>query len=150
VIEPTFDAAMPFSEGVARVLVDGKWGYIDREGNFSINPRYTLALDFRSGVASASVENRGPFGFIDRSGSFCIEPAYTYPKYFAEGLAAVTLAGQSSHHFINMRGERAFPGEYLGAHEFRDGLSRVSTLETIAYIDHQGKTVWEGPFVDRP
>jgi len=150
VLEPRFDAAKPFSEGLARVSLDGKWGYIDRQGEFLIAPRFAMTLDFRSGLASASLDKRGPYGFIDRSGEFFVDPAYAHPVYFSEGLAAVTPMGQRFSHFINIRGERAFAGEYLGAHDFKDGLCRVSTLETIAYIDHQGHTVWQGPYVNRP
>lgn len=79
-----------------------------------------------------------------------IPPAYAFIHRFCEGLAAVTPVGERFQHFINQQGERAFAGEYLGAHDFRDGLCRVSTLETTAYIDRWGQTVWEGPYVDRP
>ena len=149
-IEPRFDDAMSFSEGLARVLVGANWGYIDRNGEFLIVPKFASVLDFRAGLASASREKKAPYGFIDRSGKFVVEPAYTYPKYFSEGLAPVTPVGRRFQTFINTQGERAFAGEYLGAHDFQDGLCRVSTLETTEYIDHQGQTVWEGAYVDRP
>jgi hypothetical protein len=109
-----------------------------------------MCLDFRLGIASASQEKRGPYGFINTSGEFFIEPAYTYPRYFSEGLAAVTPMGQSFQQFIDTWGKGAFAGEYLGAHDFQDGLCRVATLQLTAYIDRQGRIIWEGPYVDRP
>jgi hypothetical protein len=96
------------------------------------------------------MQKKGPCGFIDVPGKMVIPPAYAYVRDFSEGLAAVTPIGESFEHFINTEGARAFAGDYLGAHDFRNGLCRVSTLETTAYIGHEGQTVWEGPYVDRP
>jgi hypothetical protein len=139
---------MPFSEGLARVRVDQRWGFIERGGDFSITPRFGRVIDFRMGLASASLEKRSPDGFINKTGDFAIEPAYQYSGYFSEGLVAVTPVGQRFKHFINLRGERAFEGEYLTADSFQNGLCLVSTLKSIAYIDRQGHTVWEGPFIE--
>lgn len=87
---------------------------------------------------------------MDKSGEFVIDPAFMYPEYFSEGLAAVTPMGNRFRHFINVHGEKAFVGEYLTSDVFLNGLCRVSTLETVAYIDHEGSTVWQGPYVDWP
>ncbi len=52
VIEPNFEFATPFSEGLAVVKVkDGKSGYIDKTGKFVIEPQFDMASPFRSGVA---------------------------------------------------------------------------------------------------
>jgi hypothetical protein len=150
VIAPRFDAAMPFHEGIARVSLDNSWGYIDRNGDFLIGPRFAMAHDFRMGLAGVRSKPKGPCGFINKSGELIIPEAYSYVHMFHEGLAAVTLAGQRFECFINTKGDRAFSGEYLGAHDFQGGLCRVATLETTAYIDHDGKAVWEGSWVDRP
>jgi hypothetical protein len=44
-------------------------------------------------------------------------------------------------------GQRVFPDDYLGTNDFQDGLCLVSTMKTIAYIDHSGRTIWEGLYV---
>ena len=43
--------AANFSEEVARVLVNGKWGFINTAFEFFIEPVYDFASDFRSGFA---------------------------------------------------------------------------------------------------
>jgi hypothetical protein len=150
VIEPKFDAAMRFNEGRARVLMGDRWGYIDHGGGFLLPPTFGDARDFHEGLAQAAPEKKGPFGYINTQGEFVIQPAYRYATPFSEGLAAASPLGQTPSIFLNRDGDQAFAGEYLSTGAFSDGLCRVATLKTIAYIDHQGKTVWEGPYVDRP
>ncbi|MBR6250567.1 MAG: WG repeat-containing protein, partial [Bacteroidales bacterium] len=40
VISPQFDGAESFSEGLARVKVDGKCGFIDKKGTIVITPQF--------------------------------------------------------------------------------------------------------------
>ena len=70
VINPQFDRADDFSEGLARVRIGdektGKWGYIDKEGKFVINPQFDCAEDFSEGLAKVKVG--GKYGWIDKTG----------------------------------------------------------------------------------
>ena len=50
-IQAQFSDAGHFSEGLAPVAVDGKWGYIDKTGALTIKPRFDAALPFSRGVA---------------------------------------------------------------------------------------------------
>ena len=50
VIPVQFAGARLFSEGLAAVLVGGKWGYIDRDGKMAIPPRFAEAEAFRGGA----------------------------------------------------------------------------------------------------
>ncbi|HDS29982.1 MAG TPA: WG repeat-containing protein, partial [Firmicutes bacterium] len=40
VINPQFDFAFDFSEGLAPVKIAEKWGFIDKTGQFVINPQF--------------------------------------------------------------------------------------------------------------
>jgi hypothetical protein len=148
IIEPAFDQAQPFTEGLACVRVDGLWGYIDPSGTFMIPPKFGDAFSFSEGLADAACEPKMS-GYIDQSGDFAIAPAFVYTKQFREGLAAVTNEEKALFHFIDRSGSAAFPGEFLSVDSFHEGLCLVSTMKTIAYIDQQGRTVWEGPYVTK-
>ena len=50
-IEPQYEAAASFNEGLAAVKQNGKWGYIDETGAMVIQPKYDWAGYFREGVA---------------------------------------------------------------------------------------------------
>jgi len=40
-----------FNNGLARVQIGDKWGYINLKGEFAIKPQYDFAIDFRDGFA---------------------------------------------------------------------------------------------------
>lgn len=50
-VEPQYEDASQYSEDLAAVKKNGKWGYIDKEGNMVISPQFDLALTFNEGVA---------------------------------------------------------------------------------------------------
>ena len=61
-IEPQFDGAGNFSEGMAGVEKDGKIGYINKEGKIVIEPQFDYADGFSEGMAR--VKKIGKWGFI--------------------------------------------------------------------------------------
>ncbi len=71
-IDARFESAWYFSGGLARVRVDGLWGYINREGTMVIEPKFDRAWDFRDGLAMVEVD--GGIGYINRSGEYVWEP----------------------------------------------------------------------------
>ncbi len=56
VAEPQFEDVRNFSEGLAAVRVDGKWGYIDASGEMVIEPQFVLASDFSGGIAAVTFD----------------------------------------------------------------------------------------------
>ena len=61
--------------------MNGKWGYINSEGQFVIFPQFDYASEFRGYYAAVGVkrdEDDDDYheGIIDRSGSFVLEPFY--------------------------------------------------------------------------
>ncbi|HEY9683941.1 MAG TPA: WG repeat-containing protein [Oculatellaceae cyanobacterium] len=52
----TFSLAYPFSEGMALVESDGKWGFINLDGEFAIPCKYSDAGSFRCGLAPVEVQ----------------------------------------------------------------------------------------------
>jgi hypothetical protein len=46
VVNPQFEYAWDFHDGLAWVRKGGQWGLIDRQGNYVINPQFPNAMDF--------------------------------------------------------------------------------------------------------
>jgi len=90
VVHPDFDEVALFSgDGLARVKVDGNYGYVDREGAVVAPATFPLAASFKGGLAS--VQSNGKWGYLDTRGSFAIRPVYDFACSFEEGLAAVQI-----------------------------------------------------------
>jgi hypothetical protein len=73
-IEPKFEQAGALTDGLARVVINGKVGFIDKTGNFVIEPMFDSAREFTLGRTSA--ERDGIFGVIDKTGSWVFQTNY--------------------------------------------------------------------------
>jgi hypothetical protein len=69
--------------------MEGKWGYIDQQGNLVISPQFTSADSFSDGLAQVRVN--GKYGFIDPTGKMAIPPQFDQVDSFYEGLAAYAV-----------------------------------------------------------
>ena len=90
-IEPQFEWADDFDDGMARVSFDGMFGFIGTDGQYFIEPRFEVAWCFEEDL-SAVTEDGEKWGFIDKQGNWVIEPKYASVKYdfcHENGLAVV-------------------------------------------------------------
>ncbi len=101
VIEPQFDYADDFSEGLAAIKIGGKWGYINKEGKYVINPEFDKVDYFSEGLAAVKI--RGKWGYINTEGKFVIEPKFDWVSPFSKGLAEVKVGDKN--YYINKKGE---------------------------------------------
>ncbi|MBP95322.1 hypothetical protein CMK18_05175 [Candidatus Poribacteria bacterium] len=53
-----FDDIFLFSEGIAGVKVDGKWGYIDKTGKYITHPKFDKVNSFKEGRANVKVDGK--------------------------------------------------------------------------------------------
>ena len=91
-----FEDAGQFSEGLAAIKSNGKWGYIDQTGSIVIEPRYELAGSFTSGLAEIVIENQA--GIIDRAGDVVIEPQFKRAYPFTEDTVLVQEGQRRMEH----------------------------------------------------
>jgi hypothetical protein len=91
-IQPRFDFAGPFSEGLADVKISGKSAYIDKSGKviFILQKEIDFAYPFMEGMARVlSKDNK--YGFVDRSGKTLIDFKFTSAQDFKEGLSVISF-----------------------------------------------------------
>lgn len=94
VIEPQFDNALPFNEGLACVEQGKKWGFINIKGEFVIPPKYDYPGTFFEGLArvannkSSAIEVPRYF-FIDKTGNDVFGELYSKAEDFNNTLAYV-------------------------------------------------------------
>jgi hypothetical protein len=75
-IEPKFADVSPLSDGLALVKLDGKFGFIDRNGKLAIGAVFDKAWIFSPGIGRTSAERDGVFGVIDKTGSWIFQTNY--------------------------------------------------------------------------
>lgn len=135
-IPANYDYAYSFSEGLANVRKDGKWGFIDKLGKTVIPFIYDDAELFYAGLASVAKD--GKYGYIDRSGKTVIPFLYDYADYYSFGLARVKKAGKWG--YIDKSGKTVISFIYDMAHSFH-GLAKVKKDGKEGYIDKSGRWV---------
>jgi hypothetical protein len=69
-VEPTFEFVEAMRDGLARVRYHGKYGFIDRTGQFAIAPTLDAAWPFHTGFSLTSAQQDSKFGVIDRTGAW--------------------------------------------------------------------------------
>lgn len=151
VIEPQFDLAAQFSEGLAYFEQGGKYGFINPKGEVTIPAIYekkkggwlSVAVHlygetwFSEGLAAVRVN--GKMGYINQKGEMVIAPTFLDAEAFQHGLAVVkTEAGM---YYINKKGEQQFGRTFVRAVSFSDSLAGVMVDQKMGFINTSGKMV---------
>jgi len=125
-----------FSEGLAAVCKDGKFGYIDEKGSFIIEPVFDYAGRFCEGVAL--VVSDGLYGYINKKGEYVITPQFAYASSFNNGYAFVRKPDFEDY-------------EEKGGYALIDKSGALITGENLVYEDGGGYTFiseWNTGFIN--
>ena len=94
---------MKCTEGLVGVLLKDKWGFLDKNGNFVIQPTYEDVYPFtEEGLARAKTD--GKWGFIDTKGNVVIDFIYDYVYDFSDETALVRDG--DTFFYINTEGKK--------------------------------------------
>ncbi|MDZ8078663.1 MAG: WG repeat-containing protein [Nostoc sp. DcaGUA01] len=128
-----------FNNGLATVRINGKSGYIDRQGNIQIPANFDGGLDFSKpenlALAWKHGDNRG---YINNQGKYRIEGRYArnMAGQFSEGKAYACLV--STCGYIDTSGKEVIDRKFPGAGRFSEGLAPVKTDGKWGYINKTG------------
>ncbi|MBL8176617.1 MAG: WG repeat-containing protein [Bryobacterales bacterium] len=139
-IEARYDAASDFKDGLARVELDGKWVWIDRSGRQVDAPLRERVGNTAEGLTLYREGDR--LGYLKADGA----AAFPFRRYqeardFSCGLARIKLDGRFG--FLDSAGNLKLPNVYASAGDFTNCLAMVLTKYGFAYIDPEGKVVWQ-------
>ena len=158
VIEPIFDNAYDFSEGMAVVSkvdtternIINYYGYINKQGKIAISLLYSEATDFSGGLAMLRIDSTC-IG-IDKYGNeiFSLNKFYFGVGFarckFSEGLARGKFyrPGKSMSGYIDTTGNMSIAIEYSQADNFKNGLARIwqNSYGEWSYIDKNGEIIF--------
>lgn len=128
-----------FAEGMAKVLTDSGFIYINPKGEPVFSKKFGEATTFRQGVAVVSDYEGGARGLIDKSGKIIVPLEYDHFGYLSEGLRAAKKNGKWG--YIDAAGKKVIDFQYDSADDFENGIARVEKETGYGYIDKQGKEV---------
>jgi len=146
-----YDEGFLFTEGLAPVKLNGKWGFIDATGAEVITPQFDAVSEyFSEGLVAVCQSDR--WGYIDLSGNVVIPQRYEFAGPFSEGLAVVNPSG-SDWEFIDHEGIPVIPmvklhvdeTYYMGVRFYNGRIHVVQSSEEGEdrefYIDKKGKEI---------
>ena len=126
-----------FSDGLAAVELNDKFGFIDKTGKEVIPLIYDNAYSFSNGLAVVALN--GKYGFIDETGREVIPFKYDGAKAFSEGLARVLLKNKCG--YIDETGKEVVPFKYDFGYNFFEGFARVILNNKYGFIDKTGREI---------
>jgi len=134
-IEPRFDNALPFSDGLAAVQVGESWGFINTHGDLVIPPTFKDAYYFREGVGL--VESESGYEFIDKHARVMASGFEQLSGVTNEGRIPVSRNGKNG--YLDLQGRVVIPLRYDDALTFFHGLAPVREGAKWGYIDRSGR-----------
>ncbi len=135
VLEPECDNCISgdkFSDGLIKITINRKDGYMNKEGVIIIKPKYEFAQDFSEGVARVSTFNEydNSTHFIDKTGKVILT-MHDLPNNYSDGLARVyTFGTVLKSHYINKKGDIIIEQMPYYTGDFSEGLAPVAV-----YVD---------------
>ena len=103
-----FDKIFQFIEGRAKIMKQGKYGFIDARGNIRVAPQYIEAFDYKEGAAAVIIN--GKWGFIDKDENILVQPLYSEVRQFKNGIARVKQ--KNKWYFIDRKGNKINSSPY--------------------------------------
>ncbi|NEP13811.1 MAG: protein kinase [Symploca sp. SIO2C1] len=100
VIQPQFDDADSFCEGLATVKIGPKYGYIDTTGDL-VSHMFDDVSSFSGGLALVKINSK--YGYINTTGKVVIQAKFDFANSFSKGLALVKI--DSKYGYIDTSGQ---------------------------------------------
>jgi len=147
-----------FSEGLARVFLEGRYGYINKKGKMVIKPKFDWALNFTDGLAPVQITKilKGKvWGYVDKKGKFVIKPKFDglIAGQFQKGLADVDIKLDKKGQwfgYIDKSGKFLIEPKFNLAGPFNEeGIAEVTLIDYSnnirrkGYINRKGQYIWE-------
>ena len=124
------------------------YGYINKKGEFLIQPEFYSLGDFVNNFVVATKEDtKGNFkmGYLNRTGKVIIEFLYDDAFDFSENIALVARKNKINNKlnfgYINTNGEELIPLEFEYARSFLDGLAFVRKSGKYGWVNKKGEFV---------
>lgn len=142
-VGPLGEGMLAFQQGQ-----NGKYGYIDEQGNMVIPPTYTMAFPFHHGraIVNTAEDYKSKYGVIDPHGKWIIQPEYNDIRDLNEDRFALGRAIEPDQPYIgsiyaiaDWEGKRLSDFMYRDVSDYKHGLASVYDGKQTYFIDRTGE-----------
>lgn len=135
-----------FQDGLCAAMSPdgGRYGYLNAEGRWEIQPQYSWAGDFLNGYAVANMDSGS--GIIDKSGNWALTPKYTsldvnvqdqqMPIIAVKDNTTIYLLDRASFNTI-----ATFTGDDIYGYSSDNGYIVLTMDDSVALVDKTGKVL---------
>jgi len=116
------------------------WGFINKEGEWIVEPRFHLAWNCVDDFAIAEMDD-GKWRFINHDGDLIDGVGYDNIQCFEAGHAAVILQGDHQWTYIDVKHSRILPLRQSIPEGFSEGLVPMNTGSLWGFVDESGTFV---------
>ncbi|MDD3685763.1 MAG: WG repeat-containing protein [Bacteroidales bacterium] len=134
-----------FKSGIAPVCVNSEsyencWGYINKKGQWIVEPKYYNAYSINDGLALVELNNR--YGFINEIGGIAVPIKFTFAGNFCDGLCFVSQTDEFGEFYvINSKGDIVISGPFDDFCNFENGTAIVQKGQKCLRINTKGEIV---------
>lgn len=127
-----YESARSFSEGLAAVRKNGKFGFIDTTGKLVVTYQFVEASSFKNGYCVVA-KKAGKYGMIDITGLMIIPFKYEKLDDLSEDMIGFRKNGKWG--FLNANGEQVIAPQYSEILSFSEGMAAVKDGPYWIYIN---------------
>ncbi|MFA4985244.1 MAG: WG repeat-containing protein [Candidatus Brocadiia bacterium] len=148
--ERSFDYAEPFHEGEGKVLIDGYWAYLSRDGHLASYRERHPTTRPRSDAGDEPVvccDETGMYGF-KLGDNWITAPEFTEAEEFRDGMAAVKENGRWG--FIDLTGKIVVETDFDRVESFKNGFAAVKINGKWGLVRKNGTYLAEPIYDEEP
>jgi hypothetical protein len=132
-----YEKIFPFSEGFAKVMLKGKYGFMDQHGDVYISAQYPIAGDVHDSMVNVTIRDK--WGFLDYHENLKVQPYYEEVKTFKNGVALVKENGKWN--IVNKQGKQMLQNFFDKISETELGNYILYNGDKIGLADKKGREV---------
>lgn len=136
---------MGFSNGLGKIFVDGKAGFVNTDGKIVIQPQFKDTGRFSENLAPVEFGN-GKWGYINKRGETVIKPEFDWALIFREGRALIQVGEKWG--FIDSTGKIIIKPQFAHANSFSEGLVMVQVWGNDELYEKDFKVLKTG-YIDK-
>ncbi|WP_114747773.1 WG repeat-containing protein [Pleomorphovibrio marinus] len=139
---PGIEKLLPGNQGLYGALIEGKYGFVNRNGEVMISPSFEEVEPFSEGLAAVKIN--GTWGYINTAGEVTVPTDFERVSAFHRGLAIVKKEGKNT--IIDQTGSTLLAGYYDRILQTSDNYFITENKGKFGLVNAMGREVIEPQF----